>query len=316
MNDHHEQHCKCSKCKGSKYKFKGSKHHKPEKSKDFKYFKHKDRHFHDFEESKDNYHKEDKDFHFHDYEESKNHYGKKHRDHHFYDFEESRDSHPKKHKDFRFHDLEESKENHPKKHSGYHFDDFEENKDYKYKKHMESKYYDFEESQEWEGNKYGESNSCVCDKVREINAAQHKVSRKKHGCDVSCEKSIKELLNKCKPSEFDTIPFKLLCGCKGTCEDFVGTGVVKINGCFFDIRSSFFRVVDFVKDSSCCVILELLCPDRCEGTHGIEGFVRTGACFEVDLNDFTGITCFPPVAAKKMDPSKLLNGGSYKKKSR
>lgn len=155
------------------------------------------------------------------------------------------------------------------------------------------------------------SDHCVCKKVRDINDAQHKVKHKKDGCDVSCERSIRELLNQCKQSNYDTIPFKLLCGCsKGDCETFVGTGVVKINGCFYDIKSSFFRVVDFTKGSKCCAILELLCPERCEGKqHGIEGFVRTGACFEVDLKDFVGITCFPPVKAKKMDPKKLLCSG-------
>jgi len=118
-------------------------------------------------------------------------------------------------------------------------------------------------------------------------------------------------LNQCKQSNFDTIPFKLLCGCsKGDSETFVGTGVVKIDGCFYDIKSTFFRVVDFTKGSKCCAILELLCPERCKGKHhGIEGFVRTGACFEVDLKDFVGITCFPPVKAKKMDPKKLLCSG-------
>jgi hypothetical protein len=155
--------------------------------------------------------------------------------------------------------------------------------------------------------------TCVCSKVQAINDAQHEVNRKKHGCDVSCERSIKELLNQCKNSDFDTIPFKLLCGCKGDCETFVGTGVIKMDGCFYDIRSSFFRVVDFVKGSECCAILELLCPERCEGKHnGIEGFIRTGACFEVDLKDFTGITCFPPVKAKKMDHKKFLCSGSKK----
>lgn len=155
------------------------------------------------------------------------------------------------------------------------------------------------------------SHHCVCKKVRDINDAQHKAKQKKDGCDVSCERSIRELLNQCKQSNYDTIPFKLLCGCsKGDCETFVGTGVVKINGCFYDIKSTFFRVVDFTKGSKCCAILELLCPERCEGKqHGIEGFVRTGACFEVDLKDFVGITCFPPVKAKKMDPKKLLCSG-------
>jgi hypothetical protein len=158
------------------------------------------------------------------------------------------------------------------------------------------------------------SHSCVCKKVRDINDAQHKVTRKKQGCDVSCERSIKELLDQCKQSDFDTIPFKLLCGCsKGDCETFVGTGVVKINGCFFDIKSTFFRVADFVKGSDCCAILELLCPERCEEKHhGIEGFIRTGACFEIDLKDFVGITCFPPVKAKKMDSQKLLCSSSKK----
>ncbi|MEH7885400.1 CotY/CotZ family spore coat protein, partial [Bacillus sp. JJ1609] len=160
------------------------------------------------------------------------------------------------------------------------------------------------------------SRSCVCKKVRDINDAQHEVDRKKHGCDVSCDRSIKELLNQCKDSDFDTIPFKLLCGCNGDCETFVGTGVIKMDGCFFDIRSTFFRVVDFVRGSDCCAILELLCPDRCEGKHnGIEGFIRTGACLEVDLNDFTGITCFPPVRAEKMDHKKIMCSDS-KKKSR
>ncbi len=155
------------------------------------------------------------------------------------------------------------------------------------------------------------THNCICKKVKDINDAQHKVKQKKDGCDVSCERSIKELLNQCKQSKYDTIPFKLLCGCsKGDCETFVGTGVVNINGCFYDIKSTFFRVVDFVHSSSCCAILELLCPERCEGKHhGIEGFVRTGACFEVDLKDFVGITCFPPVKAKKMDPHKLLCSG-------
>jgi hypothetical protein len=155
------------------------------------------------------------------------------------------------------------------------------------------------------------SHNCVCKKVRDINEAQHKVSKRKNGCDVSCERSIQELLQQGKHPNFDTIPFKLLCGCsKGDCETFVGTGVVKIDGCFYDIKSTFFRVVDFVKGSSCCAILELLCPERCEGKHhGIEGFIRTGACFEVDLKDFVGITCFPPVKAKKMDPHKLLCSG-------
>ena len=155
------------------------------------------------------------------------------------------------------------------------------------------------------------SHSCVCKKVRDINEAQHKIKQKKNGCDVSCERSIKDLLNQCNQSKYDTIPFKLLCGCsKGDCETFVGTGVVKINDCFYDIKSAFFRVVDFTKGSKCCAILELLCPERCEGKHhGIEGFVRTGACFEVDLKDFVGITCFPPVKAMKMDPKKLLCSG-------
>ncbi|MBT2637979.1 CotY/CotZ family spore coat protein, partial [Bacillus sp. ISL-39] len=208
---------------------------------------------------------------------------------------ESSDWKHKKHKDDKWHDHHESS-------------------DWKHKKHKDHKWNHYDESSDLDHYKKTE-NGCVCDKVKEINKAQKKVAGKKHGCDTSCERSIKELLNHCKHSEHDTIPFKLLCGCIGECETFVGTGVVNINGCFFDIRSSFFRVVDFVKGSDCCAILELLCPERCEGNHGISGFVRTGACFEVDLNDFTGITCFPPVAAKKMDPQRLLNGG-YKKKSR
>lgn len=175
---------------------------------------------------------------------------------------------------------------------------------------------DWDDHNDWHDDFYDhgckkDSHSCVCKTVREINDAQHKVSRKKHGCKTSCERSIKELLNQSNKIYFDTIPFKLLCGCgKGDCESFIGTGVVKINGCFYEIHSTFFRVVKFVKGSKCCAILELLCPERCEENHKcIQGFIRTGACFEVDLRDFVSITCFPPVKAKKMDPKKLIRSG-------
>jgi hypothetical protein len=257
-----------------------------------------------------------------------------HKDHKSYCKEESEDTKYKKHKGHNWADQAESNDWEHSKQSGHHrHDDFEESDDWKHHKHKDHKCKHCEESAEWKDqkekdqkkyhdhhmesddweDKNHDDRGCVCDKVRAINEAQHKVSRKKHGCDSSCESSIKELLNHCKHTNLDTIPFKLLCGCAGKCETFVGTGVVNINGCFFDIRSSFFRVVDFVKGSDCCAILELLCPERCEVTKGIKGFVRTGACFEVDLNEFTGITCFPPVAAKKMDPQKLLDAGRNKK---
>ncbi|ESU33593.1 hypothetical protein G3A_05165 [Bacillus sp. 17376] len=227
---------------------------------------------------------------------------------------ESSDWKHEKHKGDKRHDHHESSDWKHKKHKDHEWHDHHESDDWKYQKHKDHNWHEYDESGNLDYYKKAD-NGCVCDKVKEINLAQKKVAGKKQDCEISCERSIKELLGNCKHSKFDTIPFKLLCGCIGECETFVGTGVVNIDGCFFDIRSSFFRVVDFVKGSDCCVILELLCPERCEGNHGISGFVRTGACFEVDLNDFTGITCFPPVTAKKMDPKRLLNGGN-KKKSR
>lgn len=302
MLNQHDHHCECEKCK---------------RTKERKYFKHKDHKFHGKEDRKDMMDKKHRGHKWPDHEESDDWRDRKHKDHYKeHDYEESDNWKHNKHHDHKSWDHEESDDwnfqkpkdcNRCEKH---HI----ESDDSKDKKHKDFKQYDSHESDDWDSKRFEVNKSCVCEKVRAINEAQHKVARKKLGCDVSCERSIKELLNNCEDSKLDTIPFKLICGCAGECETFVGTGVININGCFFDIRSSFFRVVDFIRGSDCCAILELLCPERCEENSGIKGFVKTGACFEVDLNDFTGITCFPPVAAKKMDPTKLLNTGNKKKR--
>lgn len=257
----------------------------------FKGYDHKDYDHHD---SRHSYHQHE-DYDYKDYDHhDKNKY---HKDCHDKDYDWDRkdnDHNKRKKKDYG------KKDDYWKDydHKDYDYYDFE-SEDYGHKDHYDDDKCDC--------GKCEHGRKCVCEKVREINKAQKKVSKKAQSCEVSCDRSIKELLGHDKPSEFDTIPFKLLCGCKGDCEAFVGSGVVKINGCFYDIRSAFFRVSDFVKGSKCCAILELLCPERCEGKqHGIQGFIRTGACFEVDLSEFTGITCFPPVKGKKMDPKKFV----------
>ncbi|PLR97521.1 CotY/CotZ family spore coat protein [Bacillus sp. T33-2] len=148
--------------------------------------------------------------------------------------------------------------------------------------------------------------NCVCHKVREIAEAQHKV-KKDDSCDTSCDQSIKKLLETRKPSGLDTVPFKLLCGCEKDCgRSFAGKGVVKIDGCLFEIDSPYFRVKKFVKDCNCCAILELLCPIHCNCCPGIKGFLRTGACFEADLSKFAGITCFPAVKTETRQDSKTF----------
>lgn len=114
---------------------------------------------------------------------------------------------------------------------------------------------------------------CVTDVVRDIVKAQHRVAEAlEDTCATSCEQSIEDLLSPARErpgrSRHNTIPFMLFCdqGCK----PFVGSGVIKSDGRFFNcIESPIFRVKKFVRGSNSCAIIELLEPVRGgRGDHG------------------------------------------------
>jgi hypothetical protein len=152
---------------------------------------------------------------------------------------------------------------------------------------------------------------CVCDVVRAIADAQEDVIDIQ--CDVSCDKSIRNLLGPVRENDLDTVPFILYC--EGTCEPFKAFGAdIQTDGePRFDCISSFiFRVSEV--DEDCCARLELLTfdgdpqfdgdqegaekdRDPCDQLNGkrVRDLEATGVCITVDLNDFNAITCLPAV---------------------
>jgi hypothetical protein len=150
---------------------------------------------------------------------------------------------------------------------------------------------------------------CVRDTVKEIIRAQNEVAERDNCCDVSCERSIRELLS---PATADngntTIPFTLICK---DCKPFIGNGLKHYNGSYHCIKTPFFRAKKFVEGSNSCVKLELLKPmntqppcvlqerkhdkkDVCDFVNGLTGFYETGVCITVDLDCFCGISCLRP----------------------
>ncbi|MEH7887068.1 MAG: CotY/CotZ family spore coat protein [Mesobacillus sp.] len=154
------------------------------------------------------------------------------------------------------------------------------------------------------------SDSCVCEVLRAVADAQDEVDVD-NDCDVSCHRSIRELLAGAQSptNGLDTIPLILYCG---DCMPFEGFGArIRPNGggpqrldCF---RSFFFRVTSV--DDNCCAKIELLVTRGDEGqgfsdpcaqiqTGGARNeFFRTGICLTVDLDCFCAVTCLDPVAA-------------------
>lgn len=159
-------------------------------------------------------------------------------------------------------------------------------------------------------------NDCVCSVVKNIVNVQDEAD---DDCSLSCGTFIQQL--KGGGNETDTrhttIPFMLYCG--GACEPFIGNGVFQApkgkRGTFFGcVETPVFRAKRFVKDSDCCVILELLLPvnEYCESkqppidTHNkvcsffpgddpVTDFQATGICLTVDLEKFIAITCLDPI---------------------
>ncbi len=145
-----------------------------------------------------------------------------------------------------------------------------------------------------------DTGNCVCDIVKAIADAQSDVVE--NCCDVSCEKSIEDLLSPVAANDLDTVPFILFC--EGDCKPFKGFGVRKDNSDLECFESFIFRVKSVDKD--CCALLELLdtgdgnaCKDPCDqfkGDVGTGDLTRTGICITVDLDCFCGISCLPAVS--------------------
>ena len=164
------------------------------------------------------------------------------------------------------------------------------------------------------GNKVSHNDQCVCTVLRAIADAQDQVSPVTNGCEVSCKRSIQELLSGVSPATAspNTIPVILYCGCN----PFLGTGVTFTprstpgGGTFdFDCVQTFVFRVSSV-DNNCCASLELLNILNASG-HPItptadepcsqfgpnaRDFERTGICITVDLSCFCAVTCLEPVA--------------------
>jgi hypothetical protein len=154
-------------------------------------------------------------------------------------------------------------------------------------------------------------NNCVCDVVRAIADAQENAIEVQ--CDVSCSKSIQNLVSPVRENDLDTVPFILYC--EGTCKPFKAFGAdVQMDGQprFDCIESFIFRVSEV--DDDCCARLELLTfggdpqqpgdqkgakwdKDPCDQLNGkkVRDLQGTGVCITVDLNDFAAITCLPAV---------------------
>lgn len=146
-----------------------------------------------------------------------------------------------------------------------------------------------------------DGDNCVCEVLRAVADAQDEVAGTDTDCDVSCHRSIRDLLAGAQDNELDTIPLILYCG---DCAPFEGFGARTTNGTLTCISSFIFRVNSV--DDDCCAKLELLTTNvngdtpegPCAQLDGadIEEFVRTGICITVDLDCFCAVTCLDPVA--------------------
>ncbi|MDX8045816.1 CotY/CotZ family spore coat protein [Gracilibacillus sp. S3-1-1] len=138
--------------------------------------------------------------------------------------------------------------------------------------------------------------SCVEEVVKSILDAQDDALDNQ--CDISCHRSIQDLVSPTTGNGYDTVPF-ILFDKKGNPFKGVGVqGTTQLN-C---VESFIFRVTS-VKDS--CVTLELLttesdsvCKSPCEQLDGenVQNIERTGICITVDLSCFCAISCLPAIS--------------------
>lgn len=160
------------------------------------------------------------------------------------------------------------------------------------------------------GKRKSDTESCVADILKRVADAQDEVDVDEGDCDVSCHRSIQDLLaGATTPSTFDTIPLILYC----ECEPFRGTGVrlLSRNGTSQNLQciESFLFRVSKVDDN--CAKLELLtttenpgelpkCDSPCDQVDGTTTFYRTGICMTVDLDCFCAVVCLDPVATEDL----------------
>jgi len=147
------------------------------------------------------------------------------------------------------------------------------------------------------GSKYNTGN-CVCNILKEIAGAQQDIVE--NCCDVSCEKSISDLLGETEVNNgYDTVPFILYC--RDGCKPFKGYGAHPRS--IGNVVSSYYFRVKKV-DKNCCALIEMLRDPSCEQTdpkspsnQKTRNLKATGICITVDLNCFCHITCLPAIRA-------------------
>lgn len=145
---------------------------------------------------------------------------------------------------------------------------------------------------------------CVIDVVRTI--AEHQDNVSNDHCDISCAKSIRDLVKPAANTGLDTVPF-ILYTKKGQPFKGIGAEVYSAGGTskFSCVTSFIFRVSEVDEDSDCAV-LELLQFDNDDSAgksvchqidnQPVEDLERTKICITVDLSCFCAITCLPPVS--------------------
>ncbi|ELK48947.1 CotY/CotZ family spore coat protein [Halobacillus sp. ACCC02827] len=156
----------------------------------------------------------------------------------------------------------------------------------------------------------GKDSGCVRDVIKKIIAAQEEVAGRDRCCDVSCERSIRDLLSpESNGNGPTTVPFILYCK---DCKPFIGSSVVRRRlpgggGTYLDcVQSPIFKAKKFVDGKKNCVKLELLLPADASGnpldlggdtvcdyfpTTSVRNLLATGVCITVDLDCVCSITC-------------------------
>ncbi|WP_163102995.1 CotY/CotZ family spore coat protein [Peribacillus alkalitolerans] len=175
-------------------------------------------------------------------------------------------------------------------------------------------------------HRISDSNDCIVDTLAAIADAQDRVDDRDDKCRTSCDMSIDELVSptRSRRNPFDTIP--VLLTVEG--QPFEGVGARRDrNGCgIFDVVRSFLFRVNDVDEKNGCAQLELLELDPCDNgsddddddrlggrrwaipvdivtdfdrflfrLDNAERVIRSGVCITVDLDDFTSVSCLPPV---------------------
>ena len=155
---------------------------------------------------------------------------------------------------------------------------------------------------------------CVADVLRVIADRQDDVEDQ--NCNVSCMRSIQDLVSPTITNNLNTVPFILYSKDNtpfaGYGARLVSNGVAPVLDC---VSTFFFRVSEVSEDDSCAVLellliddgdvttpppppvdpIETPCDQLPDGTP-LANFERTGVCITVDLDCFCGISCLPPAS--------------------